>query len=234
MSVDSFSTETVDETDEEKEDIWNSCMSYVKTNLKTIKGRAKKFIPYAVYDMDDFLQEAFLCAIEAVNSCPQKCNTCAEELLNCETYPIIFWGVIKDRYSKMATLPSLKKLYGTGSTMPIYPIDIESYSVMLEHEKINVFNTPHLEFDLNENEMKEAEIDMKISEALSLMNEKSRQAWEYYLGRNGCGRPLTRKEIAKKMNYTHPQRISQLLSKGLIEVAEKMSALELNNLNSCN
>lgn len=201
--------------EDRNEVIWEKCKFFVDKNITIIRGRAKKFLPYtgSAYAIDDFLQEAYICARKAVNDCPAKCSNCETKILECETYPHIFWMVVKNHFSKMATIPSYKKTSGaTESKSPLK--NVEYLDNILPVNSADSVSFSEILINRLQKEKKIADLSDK---ALSLMSGKQRKVWEYKIKYF-----MTNKEIAKKMNFKATQRVSQLLNEGIRQAIEHL------------
>ncbi len=80
-------------------------IDWVDQNTKQIIGHAKKYLPFAPYDRDDFLQDAYEAALEASSISTERQIS----------FPACFWIVFKGKISDVTPNPGSKRNGGSHS-----------------------------------------------------------------------------------------------------------------------
>lgn len=80
-------------------------IGWVDQNTKQIIGHAKKYLPFAPYDRDDFLQDAYEAALEASGVSNERQIS----------FPACFWVVFKGKISDVTPNPDSKRNGGSHS-----------------------------------------------------------------------------------------------------------------------
>ena len=80
-------------------------IDWVDQNTKQIIGHAKKYLPFAPYDRDDFLQDAYEAALEASGVSNERQIS----------FPACFWIVFKGKISDVTPNPDSKRNGGSHS-----------------------------------------------------------------------------------------------------------------------
>ncbi len=78
---------------------------WVDQNAKQIQGHTRKYLPFAPYDQEDFLQDAYEAALEAV-------NVSADRQI---PFPACFWILFKGKVSDVTPNPGSKRNAGSPS-----------------------------------------------------------------------------------------------------------------------
>jgi hypothetical protein len=78
---------------------------WVDQNVKQIQGHTRKYLPFAPYDQEDFLQDAYEAALEAV-------NVSADRQI---PFPACFWILFKGKVSDVTPNPGSKRNAGSSS-----------------------------------------------------------------------------------------------------------------------
>lgn len=117
-------------------------VAWVDRNARTIQGHTRKYLPFAPYDQEDFLQDAYEAALEAA-------KVSAERQI---PFPACFWIIFKGKISEVtphpdsdrhagspsppSTMCSSFELFdwGSGPSGSLYNIDIDRlYLIIREH-----------------------------------------------------------------------------------------------------
>lgn len=169
-------------------------VQWVAKNARKIKGRAAKFLRYSPYDMEDFLQQAYVTALAAVDI----------SLTRDVPFEACFWVLFSAESRMMASNPvtrncfeEFREEYTEEGLSPT--LIQESYQVPWDGDGIGE---------------EEQELTGELREkALSTMTDRQREVWGYLLSE----RHYSTLEIAKVMKVTR-QVVEELRDAGLKRV----------------
>lgn len=228
--------------DSSPETIWTQAYEFVETNKKIIAGYARRFLPYSSYPIDEFIQQAYESAYHALQACITKQNH--------DKYIGYFWMQYLRDCSKMANIPSKKKLYekciknSIKNKSLVEEILKELSCSPIIHEEYKECHTDNIPatttasptlnplqilIDNEEalgNELKELIQEETIKKALMLMTKREKQSWEYRLGHHH-NKKYTINEIALMLNIKK-SKVIKLKKNALLYIQKIFSAYGQN------
>ncbi len=80
-------------------------IAWVGRNTKIIQGHTRKYLPFAPYDQEDFLQDAYEAALEAVKISTERQIP----------FPACFWIIFKGKISEVTPHPNSNRHAGSSS-----------------------------------------------------------------------------------------------------------------------
>ena len=197
--------------------LWDHAAQYVRAWKRSIEGYARKFVPFSPYEKEDFMNEAYLAAFNAL----------ARILLRGipDQFDRYFWTELKRLYCKMATDPSQRDVLGSDGNGA--PCIFKEYSDNGAQENCTLDQSvsfdPEEIFVAAENEEADVRRDGVIQKALSAMTPKQRQVWEILLGSNGNIPKL--QDIGASLGISR-QRVQALRDRGLQRVRKHFKVRE--------
>jgi fructose-specific phosphotransferase system component IIB len=169
-----------------------SAVQWVERNLRKIRGRAAIFLRYSPYDMEDFIQLAYVTALTAVNVSTTR-NV---------PFEACFWILFTAESRKMASNPATRNCYQEFTE----DYTKEGYAPTAAR-KLS-WKVP----DGAVGETRELTDDL-IEKALSVMTARQREVWVFLLDKKHC----RIEEIAEALKVKR-QVIEELRESGLRRV----------------
>ncbi len=169
-------------------------VQWVGEHKRRIKGRAAKFQHYSPYDLEDFIQQAYASALEAVDVCRKR------EL----PFAACFWTLFTADCRMMGSNPVTADCYEEFAE----DYTDQGYAPTFAQELIYEPDE-ECEIEKEDLEMIEGLIDI----ALSVMAPKQREVWHHLLGNQS----RTISEIAKILKIRR-QVVEELRDAGLRKV----------------
>lgn len=148
--------------DEEREAQRRFAIQWVDGNLKKVKGRAAKFQHYSPYDMEDFIQQAYIAALTAVDvSRGQELpfEACFWVLFTADSRIMASNPVTRNRYEEFAE-DYTEQGYAPTFAQDLFPYSAEGISAGKEEPE---------------------EIDTLIDIAIAAMTSRQREVWRFLL-----------------------------------------------------
>ena len=172
----------------------NIAIQWVEKNVKKIKGRAVKFLRYSPYDMEDFIQQAYVAALSAADVAQRRGIA----------FEACFWILFSAESRKMASDPVTRNCFEEFRDDYME----EALSPTFPHE------FRELPWDGDGIGEEDQELTDELTEmALSMMTARQGVVWRYLLSK----RHYSSLEIAKLMNVTR-QVVEELRDTGLRRV----------------
>lgn len=183
----------------------DDAISWVDQNAKKIAGHSRKYLPFAPYDQEDFLQDAYEAALEAV-------------LISTERqipFPACFWVLYKSKISAVTPNPSSRRNAGSSSP-PRSICDWSDFSAALfEQADSSDRSTRRLNIDIDQ-------IYPLIRQFLTSVEERILEA---LLGIHTG--PMKIKETARHLGCS-PANIRQALNRACNRISQLIANGELN------
>ena len=154
---------TIGSRDEGLEEQRRAAVQWVGENKRRIKGRAAKFQRYSPYDLEDFIQQAYASALEAIDVCLRQ------DL----PFAACFWTIFTADCRMMASNPVTEDCYEEFTE----DYTDQGYAPTFAQE---LFYEPY-----QERTMGREDLDMikgLIDIALSVMAPRQREVWHHLLG----------------------------------------------------
>lgn len=194
------------------DEVWLTCVAFVEANIQKIKKEARTYLYFSACEMSDFVQEAYICAYKALQSCPcykgkgeSICNPC--QPIKCVIYKSLFWNVIKSSFTKQVD----------RCTTRLFSEPYKACQEDTANQTLTQANLSYHHFLLNKNRKK---INKMLKLVIQNMTERQAEAWTQYIYENS----ETHYEIALKMNISR-QRVDILLKEGVMRAKSRMMFL---------
>lgn len=164
-------------------ELWDSIIDYVEKKKNGLKNIAKQYQVFSTYDQSDYIQTAYICALQAF------------EISSKKKIPVdsVFYTLIKNHFGKMQTRKSKKDVF--GDIYPKSPVKTVEAKVLdyLPHQN-HYQESFELMIDSERAEINEMFATL-FQSCLRLMSVNARVFWSYLLDFN-----VSIREISEKFN----------------------------------
>ncbi len=170
---------------------------FIKGNKENIVKYARKFVPFSPYDLEDFIQEAFVVALET------------KEKVENKPFSVVFWEELSRAYSRMAKRkPSAPLDEDEDEEKITGSVSIEQINQQKEIKKENLQLLICFLIALK-----------KIHRAINKTSEKQKEVCLAALA--NYGRCKTQEEFARLFSETTNRKISRQAVMALIDRSSK-------------
>ena len=180
-------------------------IEWVDQNAKKIAGHSRKYLPYAPYDQEDFLQDAYEAALEAAKVSMDR------QIF----FPACFWNLYKGKISAVTPNPVSKSKAVSSAPSLAYCDSFDFTSKQFAQED----NTCHLESQFNIN------IDQAYPFVRDHLTAKEEQILEPLLGIHGGTMKI--KEAARHLECS-PANVRQALNRACQRISTLVASGELD------
>jgi len=182
-----------------------AAIAWVDQNIKQIAGHSRKYLPYAPYDQEDFLQDAYEAALEAATVSTER------QVI----FPACFWNLYKGKLAAVTPNPESKSK--SGSTSP--PRKLCDSSAFTSKRFAQEDNTCHLE------PLFTIDVDQAYPFVRDYLTPKEEQILEALLGIHGGTMKI--KEAARHLECT-PANVRQALNRSCRRISSLVASGELD------
>jgi hypothetical protein len=182
-----------------------AAIAWVDENVKQIAGHSRKYLPYAPYDQEDFLQDAYEAALEAATVSMER------QVF----FPACFWTLYKGKISAVTPNPDSK--CKAGSSAP--PRAFCDSSDFTSKQFVQDDTTHHLEPLFN------IDVDQAYPFVRHYLTPKEEQILEALLGIHGGTMKI--KEAARHLECS-PANVRQALNRVCRRISSLVSSGELD------
>jgi len=182
-----------------------AAIAWVDQNAKQITGHSRKYLPYAPYDQEDFLQDAYEAALEAAAISEDR------QVF----FPACFWTLFKGKIA--AVTPNPESKCRAGSSSP--PRTACDWSDFISKQFVQENSTCHLEPLFN------IDIDQAYPFVRHYLTPKEEQILEALLGIHGGTMKI--KEAARYLECS-PANIRQALNRVCRRISLLVASGELD------
>lgn len=199
---------------------WETILSFVQEVKGRILNKAKKFLPYSSYGLEDFFEESYLIAYDSLSECQKSClnqNQC-NSLQNCSKFLSLFWGKLRAHFYNLAHIPSEARLYNdkTKPKTPFKHVPIATTDVWEEEGYDNIIGEI---IDEPEERMQDLWASLQV-EDYSFLTKKEKAV--LILLKDG----YSVNEIQNLLSYKHKNGVIMLMNR-LVEKFENYAKNEL-------
>ena len=180
-------------------------IDWVDQNVKQIAGHSRKYLPYAPYDQEDFLQDAYEAALEAAKVSMER------QVF----FPACFWNLYKGKISAVTPNPGSKSRAVSSAPSLAYCDSFDFTSKQFAQED----STCHLEPLFN------IDIDQAYPFVRNHLTAKEEQILEPLLGIHGGTMKI--KEAARHLECT-PANVRQALNRACRRISILVASGELD------
>lgn len=182
-----------------------AAIAWVDQNAKQIAGHSRKYLPYAPYDQEDFLQDAYEAALEAATVSMER------QVF----FPACFWNLYKGKISAVTPNPDSKCRAGSSTPPRAFCDSSDFTSKQFAQED----TTCHLEPLFN------IDIDQAYPFVRHYLTPKEEQILEALLGIHGGTMKI--KEAARHLECS-PANVRQALNRACRRISLLVASGELD------